>query len=138
MKAKQSLQISICSILLLSPTYKAHGEHFQGHVQVKVGQLSAQEKQGQSEFNTHCAECHGSNGAGTRKGPPLIHDIYNPGHHSNRSFFAAVRKGVTQHHWPYGDMPAQKQVGFAEMGQIVKFIRTVQEQNGIKKRAHTM
>lgn len=78
------------------------------------------------------------NGEGTKVGPPLIHDIYNPGHHSNESFTRAVRKGVKQHHWPYGDMPAQDQIGFVDLIDILAFVREVQEQNGITYRRHQM
>lgn len=27
---------------------------------------------------------------GTRKGPPLVHPIYNPGHHGNQAIYNAV------------------------------------------------
>ena len=112
--------------------------HFDGHVDVKVGPLSPRSLAGQQVFNKKCAACHGQNGAGTRKGPPLIHDIYNPGHHGNGSFARAVTKGVQQHHWPYGNMPAQPDVGFSEMAGIVSFIRDVQKHNGIETKAHKM
>lgn len=68
----------------------------------------------------------------------MIHGIYNAGHHSNKSFYSAVRNGVQQHHWPYGDMPAQQGVGFSEMSAIVQFVREVQQQNGIVQKKHRM
>lgn len=70
------------------------------------------------------------------KGPPLIHQIYNPGHHSDQSIYNAMRNGVRQHHWPYGDMPKQEGIGFYEASAIVKFIREVQDANGIIRRQH--
>ena len=52
-------------------------EHFNGHVDVKVGDLSAAAQKGQLAFNRTCAACHGNNDEGSLKGPPLIHGIYN-------------------------------------------------------------
>lgn len=113
-------------------------EHFNGHVSVRVGALSEKAKQGQIVFNVSCARCHGVNGEGTLEGPPLIHEIYNPGHHGNQSFIQAVRAGVKQHHWPYGDMPPQPEIGFSDITHILKFIRETQKQNGITKQQHKM
>ena len=110
--------------------------HRDGHVDVTVPQLSEMAAFGQTAFNGTCAQCHGENGAGTEKGPPLIHPIYNPGHHSDQSFYNAMHNGVRQHHWPYGDMPKQEGIGFYESSAIVKFIREVQDANGIVNQQH--
>jgi hypothetical protein len=56
--------------------------------------------------------------AGTDKGPPLVHNIYNPGHHAAGAFFLAAKTGVRSHHWPYGDMPPQPQMSEAQVGGI--------------------
>jgi mono/diheme cytochrome c family protein len=123
----------VMGFLLTSPVVLA--EHFNGHVDAKVGALSESAQKGQLAFNRTCSECHGDNGEGSLKGSPLIHAIYNPGHHSNKSFYSAVRNGVQQHHWPYGDMPAQTKIGFSEMSVILKFVREVQQQNGIVQKS---
>ncbi|MBY4677577.1 c-type cytochrome [Marinobacterium arenosum] len=139
MNLRRSMQASLAlAAITIFSVQPVAADHFQGHVSVQVGALSAQAQQGQRVFNDNCAGCHGVNGAGTRKGPPLIHAIYNPGHHGNRSFYNAVRNGVRQHHWPYGDMPAQPQVGFADMAALIKFVRELQQQNGIAIRKHQM
>ena len=78
-----------------------------GSVEVRVPKLSITAVSGKKAFDANCAQCHGQNASGTNKGPPLVHDIYNPGHHGDQSFFQAIRKGVAQHHWPYGNMPPQ-------------------------------
>lgn len=109
--------------------------HRKGHVDVTVPQLSDMAAFGQTVFNETCAKCHGENGAGTEQGPPLIHQIYNPGHHSDQSIHNAMRNGVRQHHWPYGNMPKQA-VGFYASSAIVKFIREVQDANGIRYQRH--
>lgn len=135
---KHLLVSTVLTLSALITPGTAVAEDFNGHVNVQVKTLSAAAKAGQQVFNDNCSSCHGLNGAGTLQGPPLIHDIYNPGHHSNKAFYSAVRKGVSQHHWPYGNMPPQQQVGFSEMNALIKFIREVQQQNGIVARQHQM
>ena len=100
-------------------------------VQVTPAALSDEAKQGESVFNANCMACHGPNAAGTKLGPPLIHDIYNPGHHSDQAFYLAAATGVRAHHWPYGDMPAQPQVSEDDVTLIIRYIRELQEANGI-------
>jgi cytochrome c2 len=125
----------LSGIFLVSPLY---ADHKKSHVNVEVGDLSSLASKGQLVFNTNCASCHGVDAAGGIGGPPLIHDIYNPGHHANESFIHAVRNGVQQHHWNFGDMPPQKHIAFGDMVFLMKFIREVQQQNGIKTVTHKM
>ena len=89
-------------------------------VDVKVPDLSAVAITGKAALEANCAACYGAKAAGTDKGPPLVHDIYNPGHHADGAFFLAVRLGVRQHHWPYGDMPPQCQVTEPQVAAIVQ------------------
>jgi len=126
---------ALISTLSVSPVWAGH---FKGHVDVKVGELSPRAAEGQKVFNQNCGACHGIDGEGTHAGPPLIHDIYNAGHHGNDAFSRAVTKGVQQHHWPYGNMPPQPNIGFSDMARIVSFVREVQKQNGIVKKVHRM
>lgn len=128
------LALLICLVI----SRVALADHEKGHVDVQVDVLSPRAASGQLKFNENCSACHGINGQGTQIGPPLIHDIYNPGHHNNASITRAVLKGVQQHHWPYGNMPPQPQIGFSEMTNILVFIREVQEQNGIYWQEHKM
>lgn len=93
---------------------------------------------GEQAFNENCVTCHGSDAAGTNAGPPLVNDIYNPGHHADASFRRAVENGVPRHHWPYGNMPAQPQVPRAEVEAIISYIRELQQANGIKYQEHKM
>lgn len=113
-------------------------DHKSNHVDVAVEGLSEKAQTGQLVFNQNCASCHGVNGEGSEAGPPLIHSIYNPGHHSNKSFYRAVTQGVRQHHWSFGDMPPQRQIGFSEMTYILTFVREVQAINGIETEEHRM
>ena len=107
-------------------------------VSVTVPDLSPLAQKGEDAFAANCATCHGVNAAGTTQGPPLVHDIYNPGHHADEAFFLAARNGVRQHHRPYGNMPPLPRVGETELRAIVQYVRELQAANGIGFRPHNM
>ena len=86
---------------------------------------------GEVAFAKHCAQCHGNNAVGTDKGPPLVHRYYEPSHHADFSFVRAVRQGVRQHHWRFGNMPPQPKVSKEEIDLIIKYVRELQRSNGI-------
>ena len=96
-------------------------------------EFSAQARQGETYFNAACASCHGTNAAGKDGvAPPLVHRIYEPGHHGDMAFVLAARNGVRAHHWPFGNMPQVEQVlTDAELGAIVAYVRELQRANGI-------
>lgn len=98
---------------------------------VHMPMLSELGRIGKTAFDNNCAECHGQNGSGSDKGPPLIHRVYHPGHHGDAAVALAVRIGVRQHHWRFGDMPAQPNVTEEQVAAIVRFVREVQIANGI-------
>ncbi len=100
-------------------------------VNVTVPNLSAQARQGRQVFDANCAACHGPDAGGTPQGPPLIHKIYEPNHHADGSFLLAVRRGVRQHHWSFGNMPPQPQIERADLAAILSYVREVQRANGI-------
>ncbi len=107
-------------------------------VAVKVPRLSELAREGKGAFDKSCAACHGTDAAGSEKGPPLVHDIYNPGHHGDAAFLAAVKRGTPRHHWNFGDMPPQPKVTDDDVTAIVRYVRELQEANGIFYRKHTM
>lgn len=107
-------------------------------VAVKLPQLSERGQEGKGAFDVSCAACHGTDAAGSDKGPPLVHDIYNPGHHGDAAFLAAVKRGTPNHHWNFGDMPPQPGVTDDDLAAITLYIRELQEANGIFYRKHTM
>lgn len=94
--------------------------------------FSPLQQTGAAAFTAHCADCHGTNGAG-RDGiaPPLIHKIYEPSHHGDMSFQLAVKQGVRAHHWSFGDMPPVAGLASADVAPIIAYVRTVQRANGI-------
>ncbi len=102
-------------------------------VRVKLpAQLSQDAVEGGELFADNCQRCHGKNASGTGKGPPLVHVIYEPSHHSDASFYKAASKGVKQHHWPYGDMPPVAGLTENAMGKIIRYVRELQRENGIQ------
>ena len=101
-------------------------------------EMSDEARAGQALFGANCASCHGDSGGGSEKGPPLIHDIYNPGHHPDEAFYWAVANGVPQHHWPFGNMPKQSHVTPDEVAKIIGYVREVQLANGITYKPHKM
>lgn len=97
---------------------------------VVIPEFSPIEQHGKALFETNCAQCHGVNAVGTDKGPPFLHRVYHPNHHADGAFFLAVRRGVRSHHWPFGDMPAQPQIGDSDLSAILSFVRALQSANG--------
>ncbi|MEX2319630.1 MAG: cytochrome c, partial [Bauldia sp.] len=90
-----------------------------GIVKVTVPTLSGLALAGEAAFEATCAACHGKNAAGTESGPPLVHDIYNPGHHPDEAFYLAARRGTRQHHWSFGNMPPLDDVTDGDLAAIV-------------------
>lgn len=99
---------------------------------VTVPELSDPSIFGKGVFDANCAACHGVNAAGKNGfGPPLIHKIYEPSHHGDRAFYLAIKNGVRQHHWPFGNMPAQSHVSDADIKRIITYVREMQRANDI-------
>ena len=88
--------------------------------------------EGRAAFDRHCAVCHGAGAAGSDRGPPLVHRIYEPGHHADAAFRRAVRHGVRAHHWPFGDMPPVDGVSERDVTLIIEYVRGLQRAHGIE------
>ena len=101
-------------------------------VEVKVPALSSLEQQGKQLFDGNCASCHGQNAAGQYGvAPPLVHIIYEPNHHGDKSFQLAAQRGVRQHHWQFGNMPPVPNVTPDDVTKITAYVRGLQRANGI-------
>ncbi|MDZ7711360.1 MAG: cytochrome c [Roseovarius sp.] len=95
-------------------------------------ELSSLAQMGKRAFNAKCAACHGANAAGLEgKGPPLVHKIYEPSHHSDMAFVMAAKNGVRAHHWRFGNMPPVDGVTDADVKTITAYVRALQKENGI-------
>ncbi|WP_428540745.1 c-type cytochrome [Profundibacter sp.] len=101
-------------------------------VQITVPELTGQAAIGKRAFEAKCATCHGENAVGqVGVAPPLIHQIYRPGHHGDMAFLMAARNGVRSHHWKFGNMPPVEGITDAEVKSIVAYVRALQQANGI-------
>ena len=95
--------------------------------------LSARAQAGQKTYDANCASCHGPNAAGQDgTAPPLVHVIYEPGHHGDESFQRAVARGVRAHHWRFGNMPPVEGLSRRDVAAIVAYVRELQRANGIR------
>ena len=87
---------------------------------------------GQEAFDTYCVTCHGAGAQGTDKGPPLVHILYEPSHHSDEAFRSAAREGVVPHHWDFGPMPPVDGISDPELDAVVGYVRGLQREAGIE------
>lgn len=100
-------------------------------VSVSVPDLSDMARQGAELFTANCSECHGPAAGGSAQGPPLVHEIYEPGHHADFSFVRAVEVGSPQHHWNFGDMEPVPGLSPDDVNTIICYVRELQYANGI-------
>ena len=110
---------------------QAHDADDAAPTEVIMGELSEAALAGETLFIANCSMCHGDRADGTNQGPPLVHQIYEPGHHSNASFVIAVARGVRAHHWDFGNMPAVPGLEIEQIHQVICYIRELQLANGI-------
>ncbi len=95
-------------------------------------ELSAKAQVGQRAFEAKCASCHGVNAVGQDGvAPPLVHKIYEPGHHGDMAFVLAAQNGVRSHHWRFGNMPPVEGLTRGDVMNIVAYVRELQRANGI-------
>ena len=137
------LTLAVCGALLLgacgggddgyqtAETHDAHESDDAAPAEVTAGELSEAALAGEKLFSANCSACHGTKADGTGQGPPLVHQIYEPGHHSNASFVIAVARGVRAHHWDFGNMPAVTGLEIDEIHQVICYVRELQLANGI-------
>ncbi|MCY3748613.1 MAG: cytochrome c [Chloroflexi bacterium] len=90
-------------------------------------------REGETVFNTHCAQCHGPEATGTNLGPTLIDRIYHPGHHGDAAFHLAVLRGVRQHHWQFGNMLPVPGLSETQVNHVICYVRHLQLTAGIFK-----
>ncbi len=92
------------------------------------GELAA----GERAYDRTCRPCHGPLGTGTEAGPPLVHRIYEPGHHADAAFHLAVRHGVRAPHWSFGNMPPISRSQLATVAGVTAYVRWLQRSAGIR------
>ncbi|HHI94180.1 MAG TPA: cytochrome c [Gammaproteobacteria bacterium] len=121
-----SVSLFLVSCDNLDPEEIRQRQHFPGK------NFVADAQQGRALFVANCSQCHGPAGHGTGQGPPLVDKIYRAAHHADITFHWAVKNGVKQHHWGFGDMPPIGNVSPEDVGHIIAYIRQQQRNAGIQ------
>jgi mono/diheme cytochrome c family protein len=85
---------------------------------------------GERLYESTCAVCHGDDLRGTSLGPSFLSSVYEPDHHGDGAFVAAVTRGAPQHHWEFGPMPAVEGLTLDDIAAITAYVRSVQEAEG--------
>lgn len=88
--------------------------------------------QGKTSYQSSCIGCHGASLLGTKQGPPLLDVTYKPSHHADLAFYYAIRSGVKQHHWHFGDMPIITGLSAEKVSDIIAYVRQQQKISNIK------
>ena len=94
-------------------------------------QVPEEYQSGEKRFNAYCSRCHGVHAQGTGNGPPLVHKIYEPSHHSDFAFLRAAAQGVRAHHWEFGNMPKITDATSEDVKLIIQYVRWLQREAGI-------
>ncbi len=81
---------------------------------------------GARPYAANCAVCHGDELQGTSRGPSLLDPAYVSSELSDAAIRDAVRNGVEQTRWQFGDMPANGVLRDAQLNEIIAFVRAGQ------------
>lgn len=87
---------------------------------------------GEALYANRCASCHGADLKGTSRGPSHLSKVYEPSHHADGAFRAAIANGVRAHHWRFGDMPPVEGLSEADVDTIIAYVRSEQERRGFE------
>lgn len=96
------------------------------------GQATAVIGAGEVMYEANCAVCHGTDLRGTATGPSHLSIVYEPNHHGDAAFVFAVRRGVQQHHWPFGDMEPVPGLSDDDIAAIIAYVRDQQRIHGFE------
>ncbi|HHH48569.1 MAG TPA: cytochrome c [Gammaproteobacteria bacterium] len=132
MTRRQSIVAAVALTVLLAACEGQDGETVAQQKLLPPAGFVADANQGERLFRAHCARCHGQAGMGSDQGPPLVHSVYRPAHHADLAFYWAVKDGVRQHHWHFGDMPAIEGLAPEDVAHIIAYVRGEQRNNGIR------
>lgn len=88
---------------------------------------------GEDVYQANCAQCHGEDLKGTDQGPSQLSIVYEPSHHPDEAYVAAIAQGSPAHHWEFGDMPPVEGLDDDEVASVIAYIRSVQEAEGFEE-----
>ncbi len=92
--------------------------------------VPAEHEGGRLLYATRCSACHGTYGAGTEQGPPMLHSIQARAH-SDFAFRRAIAEGVRPHHYQLGTMPPIPELDAEGIDAIVGYVRWMQQTAGL-------
>jgi mono/diheme cytochrome c family protein len=121
--------VALPAAALLALAAGACGGDEDGSVAAGAGDTPAD---GAAVYARACASCHGDDLRGTDKGPSHLSQVYEPGHHPDAAFRAAIVNGSPEHHWSFGDMAPVTGLSEAEVDAVIAFIRAQQEEQGFE------
>lgn len=98
---------------------------------VAAAEVPTEHADGKRLFDTYCARCHGVHAAGTGRGPSFLSKIYEPSHHGDEAFVLAAKRGVSAHHWGFGNMPPIPGISDDDVTKIIGYVRWAQRVAGI-------
>ena len=128
MKSRGALIVLALLLALAGCKRATPGSELQGF---DPGATPEQLREGEGLFDAQCAACHGPHAVGTDRGPPLVHQIYEPSHHADVAFQRAAQFGVQAHHWNFGAMQPVEAVSREDVAKIIGYVRWLQRQAGI-------
>ncbi len=85
--------------------------------------------EGAPAYDHFCSHCHGSEGQGGDRGPPLVHPLYDIGGRTDLMYFTAIRRGAAEKHWEFGPMPPVRNITPRQASAVVGFIAELQAFN---------
>ena len=94
---------------------------------------SDQVARGREVYAQSCASCHGQDLEGTDRGPSHLSIVYEPSHHPDGAFRAAIANGAPQHHWGFGPMPPVPGLSADDVEAVIAFVRAEQDARGFER-----
>lgn len=123
-----SLRSWLMAPLLVAASLTVHAAGFP----LPSAGLVADPVKGRFLYQQNCASCHGATLKGSDKGPPFLHRVYVPSHHSDLAFQLAVKNGTRAHHWQFGDMKPVPGLTPDDVAHITAYVRAEQRKAGIR------
>lgn len=87
---------------------------------------------GAAVYRANCSACHGDDLRGASTGPSLLLTIYGPEELPDEAIRDAVRNGVSEERFEFGEMPANGALGDERIDLIIDHIRDVQAAEGLE------
>jgi hypothetical protein len=107
---------SFSTVMIVAPAKGGKSAIYQNPKEPKMTQRL---KLGKFNHHTYCASCN------------FISRIYHPGHHGDKSFYIAAKRGVRAHHWPFGNVKPVRGVSDVQITTIAEYVRAIQQANGL-------